>query len=285
METIIEVLKQLPKRVLFYLLIGSELVSLHKVNMKHGTIMTFNKKRHLYQRQIEFNIRGIILTSVLFWVAMNKLPELISNIAYSILESIELTNNMRLYLDYYYTGMYLSIFIISVIIFGYQIWSFELNLYGYDKHNKKEMFKCYWLVGAVTLIGCLTSFIYIYTQKTILPIFMWSILLIIVMVDILVKILYSIPKHNIYKFKVESINNSCGYVDVKKDIKIECLNTVIDVIDLTEKTLKIQNNDDILIIDNKDKYNTVVYKKDAIKYIWVKQDKLEYKNNKWGLAV
>lgn len=260
-------------------------VSLHKVNMGQGKIISFNKKRHLYQRQIEFNIRGIILTSVLFWVVMNKLPELVSKIAYSILESIELTNNMSLYLNYYYTGMYLSIFIISVIVFVYQIWSFELNLYGYDKHNKKEMFKCSWLVGAVTIVGCSTSFIYTYTQKTILTMFVWSILIIVVIVDILVKILYSIPKHNIYEFKVESSINKCGYVDIKKDIKIECLDTTVDVIDLTEKTLKIQNNDDILIIDNKDKYDTSVYKKEDIKYIWVKQDKLEYKNNKWGLAV
>ena len=115
--------------------------------------------------------------------------------------------------------------------------------------------------------------------------FVWSILIIVVIVDILVKILYSIPKHNIYEFKVESSINKCGYVDIKKDIKIECLDTTVDVIDLTEKTLKIQNNDDILIIDNKDKYDTSVYKKEDINYIWVKQDKLEYKNNKWGLAV
>jgi len=268
------------KEAFRYIITGSRIVSPHKMSMKPGTTISINKKRHLFRRQIEFNIRGIILTLILYLLATTGLPILIGKISNGISETWGITNSMNMCLVPYFIGMYLVLFILTVLLCMYQAWSFKIGLFGFDVYDKKEMFKHYWMVEAVTILGCLASFIYTYTQNHKMSVIIIFVMIIIVLIDMLVKI-YLTPKYNIYSFKTGNGVNIDGYIDIKNDIKIQLKNDDIETIDLTARLFKIHNNDDIITVGKKGDCDIETYKKEDIMYVWIGNDRLEYKDGTW----
>ncbi len=286
MMDVIEIIKLIPRSIILYFCIGSKLVSYHKASMKNGGKVSLNKKRHLYHRIIEFNIRGYILSCILYYISINIIPEGVNRLSYKLLELSNSENDMGMYLQYYYVYMVIVLFILTVIIITYQAWSFKLNLYGFDKYNKKEMIRCMWTVLTTTLIGCSSSLIYLITQKEIFSIVLLLIILTVILIDAVIRI-WVIPKYNIYSFVASNKCNINNSVDITKDIRIQSSNPSeqIKIVNLCEQTMIIQNDDNILLVNNKDRYDVQSYKKEDIKYIRIKNDRLEYTNNKWQRTV
>lgn len=210
-----------------------------------------NTKVYLYQRQIKYSVRGIIIGTLVFYI---------TKYYFSVTNSIIHT---------------LILFTALVVLScKYQFIKFVNGLYGYDINDTKGLLRCSYGYLTVTILTELLSVAYLLKNIIGIELRCW-----LISFSVLFFVLYFIKMIKLRYYNICRVDK----LDLKTDIKIEYITGRIRDIDLTKHSLRFTKDNDILIPSYDDDYidDAEKIKKETIRYIYVKEYKIFYKQGKW----
>lgn len=237
--------------------------------MAQGKCIVFNKKKHLYSRQLNFDIRGFLLAVVVGIFYCKVLDNIIDKFLIFIQRGVVNPNTVIITK----LGIWLIFLFLSYL---YQYSTFRRWLYGFNRADEFEMLKCSLEPLVLLTIYQLPIVAYIIYKDSVLMVKGYLICIGILGLNILAKVIL-IHRNDILRSRPNE------RINLETDVKIIANNNSVRVVDLTTRNLYVTKEDNIYIVPKNDNYEikTLTIRKEAIKFIEIGNRRVVYKEGRW----
>lgn len=266
---LLELLSNIPSEIKEFVTTGRSFSSLGVESMAQGKCIVFNKKKHLYSRQLNFDIRGFLLAVVVGIFYCKVLDNIIDKFLIFIQRGVVNLNTVII--------TKLGIWVIFLFLsYLYHYSAFRRWLFGFNRADEFEMLKCSLEPLVLLTIYQLPIVAYIIKKDSVLMVKGYLICLGILGLNILAKVIL-IHRNDILRSRPNE------RINLGTDVKIIANNNSVRVVDLTTRNLYVTKEDNIYIVPKNDNYEikTLTIRKEAIKFIEIGNRRVVYKEGRW----
>lgn len=259
-----------PKKQFFSYVIGANHIPKKMIGYEKGQNIKINKNYPGFNVIREFLYRIIICGFMLYWINITYVKKWILYIWKILLKEdyplVMPTMAIIIILEFFIFDKYISTALKK-----------RLHEVGFDKRKEQRQPRYIYSPGLYEMIIFFTMSLSIIEMKKVWIIYVFLLLFTLLYVIIMQE---KIEKKNIISFysKVDD-DDSKDSIDIEKDISIILNNNEIIQVNLLKTLIFVKNNDDILLLYQDQKTQTL--ERESIVYIKIKNTKVRYVNNKW----